>query len=95
MLVNPEQSGIEPQLRRRAERGARRSGSRVQVLNASNDREIDAAFATFARQRADGAPGRADDAFFISRRDQIVALAARHAVARDLSTAASSPRPAV
>ena len=55
--------------------------------------EIDAAFATLARKRA-GALLVGTDAFFISRREQLVALAARHAHPGDLSSAASSPQPA-
>jgi putative tryptophan/tyrosine transport system substrate-binding protein len=54
-------------------------GQQIHILNASTEGEINAAFATLAQLRA-GAVIVAADAFFISRRDQIVALAARHAV---------------
>src|SRR5262249_12590276 len=46
---------------------------------ASNESEIDAAFAMLA-QRRDGALLVADDPFFSVRRDQIVSLAVRYAV---------------
>jgi putative tryptophan/tyrosine transport system substrate-binding protein len=52
-------------------------GQQLIVLKASSERDLDAASATLAQQRADalivlGA------AFFLSRRDQIIALAAQH-----------------
>ena len=47
-----------------------------QVLNASTSREIDTAFATLLRERAD-ALFVAPDAFFISRRVQFATLTAR------------------
>jgi putative ABC transport system substrate-binding protein len=49
------------------------------VLNANNSSEIDAAFATLVQQQA-GALLISGDVFYISRTDQLVALAARHAV---------------
>ena len=54
-------------------------GLQIQVLNASTSREIDAAFATLARERPD-ALFVGSDPFFTSRRVQLVNLAARHAV---------------
>ena len=51
-------------------------GLQIQVLNASTSREIDAAFATFVRERAD-ALSIAPDGFFTSRRIQLATLAAR------------------
>jgi putative tryptophan/tyrosine transport system substrate-binding protein len=54
-------------------------GLRSIVLNASNDSAFDAAFATVVRQRA-GALIIGADAFFNSRRDLLIGLAARHAV---------------
>jgi len=49
------------------------------VLNASTEREIDTAFATFAQQQV-GAVAVSTDPFFYSRREQIVSLAARYAM---------------
>ena len=54
-------------------------GLRVQVLNASTPREIDAAFATLVRERLD-ALFLAADPFFTSRRVQLANLATRHVV---------------
>ena len=48
-------------------------------MSAANEQEIDAAFATFAQLRP-GALLVDADLFFNARREQIVALAARHAV---------------
>jgi putative ABC transport system substrate-binding protein len=54
-------------------------GVRVDVLYASMDREIDAAFSTLAQNRAD-ALLIAPDEFFTSRIAQLAALSLRHAV---------------
>ena len=51
----------------------------VHILPASNDREIESAFESIAPQRIQ-ALAVAADPFFDSRREKIVALAARHAV---------------
>jgi len=48
-------------------------------LNASNEHEIDAAFSTLTQQHVDALMVSAD-ALFVSRRDQLVALAARHSI---------------
>src|SRR5262249_53616996 len=58
---------------------ARAIGLQIQVLNASTSREIEAAFATLVRDRAD-ALFVAPDAFFVSRRVQFAILAARHGI---------------
>jgi ABC-type uncharacterized transport system substrate-binding protein len=58
---------------------ARVLGRRVVFLNAATVGEIDAAFAALVQQRA-AALVVASDAFYLNRRDQIIALAARHAV---------------
>jgi putative tryptophan/tyrosine transport system substrate-binding protein len=59
---------------------ARAIGLQIQVLNASTSGEIDAAFATLARERPD-ALFVSPDAFFTSRRVQITTLAARGRIA--------------
>jgi putative ABC transport system substrate-binding protein len=58
---------------------ARRLGVQILVVNASSEQDIDAAFASLS-QRAIGALVSSVDPFFDTRRDQIVALAARYAV---------------
>jgi len=62
-----------------AQEAARILGRQLLVLNASTPSEIDAAFATM-RQRRVGALFVGADPFFGSRRQQIVALAARDAI---------------
>jgi len=54
-------------------------GLQVQVLKASSDREIDAAFGSLVQSRI-GALLVGNDFFFSSRIEQLVALAARHAI---------------
>jgi putative ABC transport system substrate-binding protein len=78
VLVNPANIAIETTLRD-VQSAARVMGLQIQVLNASTSREIDAAFATFVRERPD-AVFVGLDVFFISRRAQLVNLASRHAL---------------
>jgi putative ABC transport system substrate-binding protein len=59
---------------------ARATGVQLHILNASTESEIDAAFASLVQQQA-GALVVSADPFFWVRREQIVALAARHSVA--------------
>ena len=54
-------------------------GVRMLLLNASNPHEIEVAFANLVTQRAGGFL-LGTDPFFITARDQLVALANRHAV---------------
>ena len=63
-----------------AQKAARAIGLQIHVLNATTIEEIDAAFATLARDRPD-ALFIASDAFFFSRRVQIATLAARERIA--------------
>jgi len=58
---------------------ARAIGLQIQILNASTSREIEAAFATLARDRAE-ALLVASDGFFVSRRVQFAVLAVRDAI---------------
>lgn len=78
MLVNPNFPDAKTQARR-AEEAARALGRKVFVLNASNERDLEKAFATFV-QRGIGALLVGNDAFFNSHRAQLVALAARHEI---------------
>jgi putative tryptophan/tyrosine transport system substrate-binding protein len=54
-------------------------GLKIQILQASTDREIDAAFVNLVQTRT-GALLVGNDPFFNNRLEQIVALAARHAI---------------
>jgi putative tryptophan/tyrosine transport system substrate-binding protein len=58
---------------------AREAGMRAIVLNGATDADIDAAFATLTQQRI-GALLVGADQFLDTRRDRIVALAARHSI---------------
>ena len=78
VLVNPANPATETTLRD-VEPAARAMGLQLQVLKAGTSREIDAAFATFVRERPD-ALFVGGDSFFGSRRFQLVNLASRHAV---------------
>jgi putative ABC transport system substrate-binding protein len=78
VLVNPALATAETNLKD-VEAAARAMGLQIQVLNASTSREIDAAFATFLRERPD-ALFVSGDPFFMSRRVQIIQLATLHRV---------------
>jgi ABC-type uncharacterized transport system substrate-binding protein len=78
VLISPSGPSSETTLRD-IEPAAHALGLRVQVLNASTPREIDAAFATLVRERLD-ALFLAADPFFTSRRVQLATLATRHVV---------------
>jgi len=79
VLVNPANAPSAEATLRDLPEAARAIGLQTQVLNASTSREIEAAFATLVRERAD-ALFVAPDAFFISRRVQFVTLAARYGI---------------
>jgi putative tryptophan/tyrosine transport system substrate-binding protein len=77
-LVNPNSPNAGPDVTE-AQDAARSLGLQLLVVRAGTERELAGAFATLVEQRA-GALLVAADAFFISRRDQLVELAARHMV---------------
>jgi putative tryptophan/tyrosine transport system substrate-binding protein len=77
-LMNPNNLNSDMEMRA-AQTAARSLGKKMPVLTASNEHEIDAAFASMAQQQA-GALVVASDPFFYWRRDQLVLLAARHKV---------------
>jgi putative ABC transport system substrate-binding protein len=89
VLVNPTGSPMHTTLRD-VEAAAPATGLQVQVLKASTGREIDAAFATLVRDKAD-ALLVTPDPFFTSRRVQLANLAIRHGVptvgSRDIAEA--------
>jgi ABC-type uncharacterized transport system substrate-binding protein len=64
---------------REIEDAARNIGQRIAVLHASTSKDIDASFEAMANQRVGGLLVSADP-FFIGRRDQFAALAARYAI---------------
>jgi putative ABC transport system substrate-binding protein len=80
MLLNPANSPIAELTLREVQEAARIIGLQIQALNASTIPEIDAAFATLARERPD-ALFVPPDSFFTSRRVQITTLAARERIA--------------
>jgi putative tryptophan/tyrosine transport system substrate-binding protein len=78
LLVNPNNSNAE-RIIRDVEGAARAKGVQLPILKAGSESEIDAAFATLVQLQA-GALVVGTDPFLSSQRDQIVALASRHAV---------------
>jgi putative tryptophan/tyrosine transport system substrate-binding protein len=78
VLVNPNYPDAEAQIRE-VQDAARTLGLQLHILKASSESDFDAAFATVIEQRA-GAILIASDPFLFSRRNQLVALAAGHAV---------------
>ena len=78
MLLNPNFADAETQLRE-AEDTARTLGMRLITLKAGSEVELDTAFASFSQQQT-SALLVANDAIFLSRRDQLAALAARYAI---------------
>jgi putative ABC transport system substrate-binding protein len=77
-FVNPTSQPGE-QNRREVQRSARSLGQQILVLSTSNERDFEPAFAALVQQRV-GALIVGSGALFSSQRDQIVALAARHAI---------------
>jgi putative tryptophan/tyrosine transport system substrate-binding protein len=79
VLVNPVNTSITEATLRDVEPAARAMGLQVQFFNASTNREIDAAFAIFARERPD-ALFVGSDPFFATRRVQLANLASHHSI---------------
>jgi putative ABC transport system substrate-binding protein len=78
VLVNPSNPGSQAETKD-LQQAAQALGLQLEVLRASTDRDLDAAFATLVKRKA-GALLVGNDSLFISRREQLVALAARHAL---------------
>jgi putative tryptophan/tyrosine transport system substrate-binding protein len=78
VLINPANIASTESIREIPE-AARAMGLQIQVLNASTRSEIEAAFATLVRDRAD-ALFVAGDVFFTSRRVQFATLAASYRI---------------
>ena len=79
LLVNPTKSDTEDLVRDMQE-AAGAKGVQLPIVKAGTEGEIEAVFVSLA-QRQIGALVVASDSFFANRREQIVALASRHAVA--------------
>jgi putative ABC transport system substrate-binding protein len=79
VLVNPTVATNMETTLRDVQSAAGAIGLQIQVLHASTSREINAAFATFVRERPD-ALFVGTDGFFLSRRGQLANMAARHAI---------------
>jgi len=77
--MNPNNALNTSATLKEVEPAARTLGLHIQVFNASTSLEIDAAFAALVAWRPD-AVFVAPDGFFTSRRVQLAALAARHAL---------------
>jgi len=77
-LVNPANPTSESQVTD-VRAAARERRVDLLVVNAGSEREIDAGFASFVQQRVNAIVIGADS-LFLSRRDQVVGLAARHAL---------------
>ena len=86
VLVNPANAPTTETTLRDVAAAARVMGLQIQVLNASTSREIDAAFATFVRERPD-AVFVGLDPFFISRRAQLAQLGVAPRAPRDICVA--------
>jgi putative ABC transport system substrate-binding protein len=78
LLVNPN-NAIAEAVTREVTTAAVAIGVQIDVVQASNSREIEAAFATLVRNRAD-ALLVGTDSFFYNRRLQLATLATRHAI---------------
>jgi putative ABC transport system substrate-binding protein len=76
VLLNPNGIGFENQSRE-IDAAARALGLKLHIERASNERNIDAAFAAFAQKRA-GALLVGGDPYYESRRDLLVALALQY-----------------
>jgi putative ABC transport system substrate-binding protein len=78
-LVNPNSANVAARITREVQDVARTRGMQLPILKAGTENEIDAAFATLLQLHADGLVVSSEP-FFTSRREQLVGLAARHAV---------------
>src|SRR5215475_8330078 len=78
LLVNPRSPVAEPQTRD-AETAAQALGLKLRVLRAVTENDFDQVFGVLVHERADALLVSADP-FFYSRREHLIALAARHAI---------------
>jgi putative ABC transport system substrate-binding protein len=79
MLVNPDNPNAESTMGD-AQAAAETLGKKLVVFKARTERDLDTAFATFVEQKVEAVLVESDP-FFLARREQVVALAARHVLA--------------
>jgi putative ABC transport system substrate-binding protein len=79
VLVNPANASVAETTLREVQEAAPKIGLQIQIFNASTISEINAVFATLARERPD-ALFVGGDAFFLDRRVQFATLTARHKI---------------
>jgi putative ABC transport system substrate-binding protein len=89
VLINPTNPANTSATLTEMEAVARTLGLQIEIFKASTSSEIDSAFATLVRERPDVLLV-AGDGFFTSRRVQLAALAARHALPAAYSTRESA-----
>jgi ABC-type uncharacterized transport system substrate-binding protein len=77
--VNPDNPNAESTMGD-AQAAAETLGKKLVVFKARTERDLDTAFATFVQQKVEAVLVESDP-FFLARREQVVALAARHALA--------------
>jgi putative ABC transport system substrate-binding protein len=78
-LVNPDNPFITEPFVKEVRAAASNIGRQIEVVTASTNSDIDAAFVTFVKNRTD-AFLNSPEALFVARRVQILTLAARHAL---------------
>ena len=78
MLVNPNNPNAESTTRD-AQAAAEKLGKKLVVVRAGTERDLDTSFATFIQEKVEAVLVESDP-FFLARREQIVALAARHSI---------------
>jgi putative ABC transport system substrate-binding protein len=78
VMLNPRNPNADTQLKD-VEQAGHAAGWRIQVLNASTERDLEAAFTSVVQRQTD-ALVITGDTFFATQRYQLVTLAARHAI---------------
>ncbi|HZE56136.1 MAG TPA: ABC transporter substrate-binding protein [Bradyrhizobium sp.] len=78
VIFNPQYSGAEVELQG-LQAGAAELRQRIQVVNASQEQELERAFATLVQSHA-GALLVSTNVFFLSHRARVIALAMQHAL---------------
>jgi putative ABC transport system substrate-binding protein len=78
MIINPKMPDTQPQVQG-AEAAAQGKGHPLVVVKASDEAELDEAFAALAKHHVAGVLAVSDN-FLSNRRDQIMALAARYTI---------------